>query len=260
MLKRLSGEFGFDYILIKMPDTIPHVPRDVDILVHGGDRSKALAALDRYNMRFYSEVCGASLAGEYWAIDLYETIRYFGLVGLSHEHLWKARQETELFGVRFPGLSPELNFLLTLMHGVFGHRRLTLLDLLHLQALRKAVNLSICRSLARSDGWDEAFDLVVDKVDSISRDMLSGKYHDFPYILERGYVLTLFSAINGISLTRRRKAFLSSLLIRERAVRAIERTRLYEHVRKRIILRHFLNSVLSRMTGLVEKGLEIGRR
>ena len=81
ILNQVSKDHGLEYILIKMPTTLDHVPRDVDIFVHKSDREKAITAIGKYKMKVYMAVYEAALIEDYWPIDVYSEIKYYKRVG-----------------------------------------------------------------------------------------------------------------------------------------------------------------------------------
>ncbi|MCK4734435.1 MAG: hypothetical protein KAT65_18410, partial [Methanophagales archaeon] len=132
-LSEMQLRDGIDYILIKACTTIPHFPRDVDILVHIEDKEQIydMFARDGMEIAYSNDVETAFNKEGYTKLDIYSKIQYIGMNFIDSEFLWNSKIEDEMFGIKYPSLNDEANFLLLLVHSIFGHRSMTLLDFLH---------------------------------------------------------------------------------------------------------------------------------
>ncbi len=211
LLNNISREAGIDYILIKACTTIPHTPRDIDILVHSRDKERVCQALEYQGMRcLHSSGVETSLTKEGCTdIDVYTVINYVTLNFIDDAFLWEARIEDEIFGVRCPSLNNEANFLLMLVHSLFGHRRITLLDWLHLRSLMTGLDMDVCHQQAQQKGWGTTLELALGELDTLHRRIYErGEVIPFPYLFSRNFILGCLSAIDGLRLKKGSKAFL----------------------------------------------------
>lgn len=203
-LNEVAERSGLEYIMIKDCSTVDHVPRDVDVLVRGDERSWFLHALLESGMDIVHDgPAETSLQGNgLMRIDVYARIRYFGRDFLDVGFLWKSQRTATTCGIGHPGLSPEAAYLLNSVHGLFGHRRLTLLDFLDLMNLEARVaDLSRCRSEAQACGWGRTFDFLRARYLELQSQVQNGsKMFAFPHRFETRFVLRCLSNLDDPSL------------------------------------------------------------
>jgi len=213
LINSLSRDYGIDYILIKGCDTVPNVPRDVDILVRVEDSERIYRALADYGAKcFYSGPVEASfLIAGCIKLDIYCGISYLGMDFVDGTLLWNSRVEKEIFGISYCGLNQEADFLSFLPHTLFGHRSMTLLDFLHLKHLRKEIkDIELCREYAYRQGWGAAFDSSLTLLSSLAtRIYEKRKTVSFPYLFKRDFMLKCASALDKVELGTRQKLFFS---------------------------------------------------
>ena len=247
LLNDVSKESGISYILIKDCNTIPHIPRDVDIFVRAGDKEDMIKALEGYGVRCeHSGSIETSLLGEaYLPIDLYTKIIYFGNEFLDEGFLFDSIEKKEIFGIRYPGLNNEAEFMLTLLHGLFGHRRLTLLDFLHIKRLNdKGLSIKFCESYARNRNWKSVFTLALERLNLIQKEIYEEKKEIvFPYLFDIKFVMKCIQQINGISLSQSDKILINFSLFLDGAKLKLEGSMFYNTIRKCTPLRKVLLSV-----------------
>ena len=231
LLNNVSKDYGIDYILIKACATLPHTPRDVDIFVRKEDKEEVIKALEDNGMKcMHSDDVDTTLTkGEYMKVDIYTGICYFTVDFMDEKFLWEPRVRDKMFGIEYPGLNNEANFLLTLVHSLLGHRSMSLLDFLHMKALVDNIqDMDICRKYAYEKGWEKAFDLALRKLEAISERIYKEvEVVHFPYLFDRKFVFQCISEIEGLDMTKINKIFLHLSFILDRVGLELEDTAIY---------------------------------
>lgn len=230
LLNSISKDYEIDYIIIKACNTIPHIPRDIDTFVRKKDRIKLIKALENNGMK--SVQWGVSetalRGGEYMKVDVYTEICYIGVDFMDGNFLRQSSIKEELFGIVYPGLNKEASFLLMLVHSLFGHRSMSLLDFLHIKHLKEDINTAVCREYAYEKGWGSVFDLILEELDIIYEKIYKkGEVIDFPYLFNRNLVLKCVSGIEGLTMSMHDKIFFHLALIEERISYELKDTPLY---------------------------------
>ena len=247
LLNAASKESCISYILIKDCNSVIHIPRDVDIFVRAGEKEDMIKALDRYGVKCeHSGSIETTLVGEsYFPIDLYTKIIYFGNEFLDEDFLFNFIEEKEIFGIRYPGLNSEAEFMLTLLHSLFGHRRLTLLDFLHLKRLKdRGLSFKFCESYARNRNWESVFTLALEKFNLIKKEVYEEKKEIvFPYLFDIKFVMKCIQQINEISLSQSDKILINFSLFLDGAKLKLEDSMFYNTIKKCTPLRKALLSI-----------------
>ena len=245
LLNDVSKEYGIEYIIIKACNTIPHVPRDVDIFVRNEDRTRIIKALEDNGMkRVQASITETSLKGNYMKIDIYTEICYIGVGFMDGSFLRQSRVKDEVFWIEYSGLNNEANFLLMLVHSLFGHRSMTLLDFLHIKHVRGDIDIDACRKYAYERGWGMVFDLTLNKLDNIKERMYEDKeIIYFPYLFDRNFILKCVSGIDGLSIGGYDKIFLDATLIQDRIIYELRDTPLYNLLKSFEPARNLINSL-----------------
>ena len=226
LLNEASKESGISYILIKDCNTIPHIPRDVDIFVRAREKEDMIKALSKYGV--WCEHSGSietTLVGEsYLPIDLYTKIIYFGNEFLDEGFLFDFIEEKEIFGIKYPGLNNEAEFMLTLLHSLFGHRRLTLLDFLHLKRINdKGLSIKFCEGYARNMNWEGVVTLALERFNLIQKEIyIEKKEIVFPYLFDTKFVMKCIQHINRIRLSQSDKLLIRFSLFLDGAILKLE--------------------------------------
>lgn len=248
LLNKVSKDYGIDYILIKACNMIPHVPRDVDIFVRREEKRKIIEALENNGMKCVrSDVAHITLKKEkYMEMDIYTGIRYFGVEFLDESFLWNSNVKSKIFGVEYPSLNAEADFLLTLIHSLFGHRVITLLDFLHIESLRDNIqDIDLCRKYAYEKGWGSVFDLVLNELDTLHRRIYKeGEIIHFPYRFGLNFILKCVSMVDGLYMNKSNKIFLRISLILDRVIYGLKDSALYNLLKSFEPTRKFLLSVV----------------
>jgi hypothetical protein len=131
------AETALDFMFIKLYRHVPYVPRDVDLLVKKKDGQRLIYELKKRNI---SVKISSGVESQFEKADLLRVDVYQGFVYLSHqflddEFLWRDSRMVDICGVncRIPSL--EADMLSLLVHALFGHRYLSLLDFLYAKEL-----------------------------------------------------------------------------------------------------------------------------
>ena len=225
--------YGIDYILIKACTKIPHIPRDIDILVHIEDRERIYDIFKREGMKVvYSNPVETAFGKEgYMKLDIYSRVQYIGMNFLDKEFLWNSKVEDRMFGIEYPSLNNEANFLLLLVHSLFGHRSMTLLDFLHMKALMSNIDKRVCREYAYEKGWRAVFDMGLEKIESIYKTIYKeGGIVSFPYLFNRKFMLRCVASIEGLKMRRSEKVFFHISLGLDRLAYGLARSPFYTYL------------------------------
>ena len=246
LLNDVTKNYGIDYILIKACTTLPHTPRDADIFVHEEDKRKIVKALEDKGMKcIHSDDVDTTLTkGEYMKVDIYTGLCYFTVEFIDDEFLWNSYVADKILGMEYPGLNEEANFLVMLVHSLFGHRSMSMLDFLHMRSLLINIqDISFCREYAYEKGWGLAFDLSFKKIETIYEKIhKEGEVVYFPYLFDRKFVFQCISGIEGLNMTRFNKIFLYVSLIQDRIIFELKDTPLYNLLKSFEPIRRVINS------------------
>ena len=247
LLNDVSKEFSISYILIKDCNTIPHIPRDVDIFVQAEEKKDIIKVLDKYGVRCeHSDSIETTLLGDaYLPIDIYTKIIYFGNEFLDEDLLFDSIKEKQIFGIRYPGLNNETEFMLTLLHSLFGHRYLTLLDFLHLKQIRDSgLSIKFCMDYTTNVNWKDVFVLALEKFNLIQKEIYEEKKEIvFPYLFDSKFVMKCIQQVKGINLTQSDKLLINFSLFIDGAKLRLENSIFYDTIRKCTPLRKALLSI-----------------
>lgn len=162
---------GIEYILIKACTKIPHIPRDVDIFVKTEEREEILEMFENMGMKYdqKSDVETSLRKEGYLKIDVYSEICYFSVDFFNGNFLWENITKNKMLDMEYPSLNKEADFLLLLVHSLFGHRSMSLLDFLHIKSLRNEIDVNACIKYTFENGWDSVFDLYLRELDILSK-------------------------------------------------------------------------------------------
>jgi len=233
-LSEMQLRDGIDYILIKACTTIPHFPRDVDILVHIEDKERIYDAFKREGMKVvYSNPVETAFNKEgYTKLDIYSEIGYIGVNFIDSGFLWNSKVEVEdsMFGIKYPSLNDEANFLLLLVHSIFGHRSMTLLDFLHTRNLMESIqDIGVCRGHAYERGWGAIFEMGLERLEAVYK----ASYEDdgvvsFPYLFDRKFMMECVASMEGLRMSKREKVFFSLSLGLDRVAYELAKSPFYD--------------------------------
>ncbi|MFB6235795.1 MAG: hypothetical protein ABEH81_03490 [Halopenitus sp.] len=246
-INQISELADVNYALIKDANSIEHVPRDVDILVHPNNKDTFIQAAAE--LGFDCDQSGdieTTLTGEdVYPVDLYTNIIYFCVEFLTPEYLLSSQANREAFGVEYIGLSSEAALLVTLVHGVFGHRRFTLLDYLHMQNLvSDGVDFDTCREVATKFGWGDTFNKFLETLNQMETAIECPQSSiQFPYVLPYSQMMDNVKSISGFELTPRRHAAITFSIVLDGIKIRVENSMLYEPIQRCEPLRKFLLAI-----------------
>ena len=238
----LHDRDGIDYILIKACTTIPHVPRDVDIFIHENQKDKIRAIFDRNNMKvLYSNNVETSFnRNGYMKLDIYGKIRYISKEFIDENYLWRSRVVGNLFGIDCVVLNNEANFLLLFIHGLFGHRCITLLDFLNMNnIIRNIEAVDVCRAYSTLHGWGYVFDMGLNRLTHLQKLIYDdGMQVPFPYLFDRKFVLRCITSIDDLQLSEKEMFYLNLSLNMDRISYELRKSPLYDYLKPSCLARH----------------------
>ena len=245
LLNKVSTDYGVDYVIIKACNTIPHIPRDIDVFVRNEDRAKIINALENNGMEcIQSGITETSLKGDYMKVDIYTEICYIGVDFMDGDFLLRSSVKDEVFGVGCSGLNNEANLLLLLVHSLFGHRSISLLDFLHIKHIRSDIDMDMCREYAHERGWESVFDLVLNELDTLHKRISEGgEVISFPYLFGRELIWKCVSGIKGLDMDKCDKTFLHLTLAQDRAIYELKDTSIYNLLKSCEPARNLINSL-----------------
>lgn len=248
LLNAINRDTKIDYVMIQNYNPVPHLSRDLDIFVREEDKNKIATALVGKGMN-YDQSCPAdtSLFKEgYQEIDLYVDICYFTKRFISPDFIWDMITEDTMFGVKYPALRPEADFLLWLVHSMYEHRAMLLLDFIHMKNLKAIIHADICRKQAAENGWGKVFDMYVEKLTALEQQIFTKrKYIDFPYIYDAGFILQSVKQIEKLNFTTRQKTGFYVSLWLDKLRSSQRESRLYNMLKSWEFARKNINRVLS---------------
>ena len=226
LLNNVSKEYGIEYIIIKECNTIPHIPRDIDIFVRNEDRTRIIKALEDNGMQCTrTEVTETSLEGKnYLKVDIYSRIIYLS-IDIFDDGVIKSKMMAKIINTNLECfvLPTELDFILLSFHSLFGHMKISLLDFLHLMKVYREINSTICRKYIEEKGLEIAFNLFLEELNKINAKIVSGKdIIHFPYYFSQDFVITC--AQNSTKLNALSKFILQFSLMTDKIVDRLPRT------------------------------------
>jgi hypothetical protein len=248
LLNSISNDYEIDFILIKACNTIPHVPRDVDIFVNKEKRKQLLKAFESIGMNYdQKSAVEASLKKEgYLRIDVYSEISYFTVNFLKENFLWESVTKNKMLEIEYPCLSNEAEFLLSLVHNLFAHRSMSLLDFLHMKSLRNVIDVDACKQYAYKNRWGSVFDLAVKELDVLYEKIYKeGEVIRFRYIFGRNLIMDSISTIEGLNLSKLNKMALNISLVIDGFRESQRDSALYNLLKSFEPTRKFINYSLS---------------
>lgn len=247
MLNDVSNDTGIDFVLIKMPNSIPHVPRDIDIFVPYKMRKEMIGSLEKHGMKLeHSSAAETSLESEqYVKVDIYSNICYFNFEFFDDNFFAESIEHRPLFNVPCPMLYDGANLTLELLHDLFGHRNMTLLDFLNINSLvRNHEVVERSKTIAEEYGWGPLFDLALDKISNVRKRVYEdGENVPFPYVFDRGFILDCVSSIDDLELSGSQKYFIGVSLLIDKVILKSRETGLYDNLRANGAVRRLANSL-----------------
>jgi hypothetical protein len=246
LLNTISRSIQSDYMIIKACTEIPHVPRDIDILVHESDKDKYSKAFENIGMTcVHSNDVETSFSKEgYLKVDIYTGVRYVTIDFLKDEYLWSSYKTGETAGVAHPLLGNEANILLMLVHSLYGHRSMTFLDFLHIARIMENSDINLARKYAFECGWGETFEAILNKFNEINESIIGGTSANmlFPYRFSPNFVMNSISHMEHLKLDRKTKMFLHFSFFIDRVLYDLRKSRVYDILLNYQWIRNSFNS------------------
>jgi thymidylate kinase len=247
LLNNISVKYQLNYILFKHCNTYPHIPRDVDIFVNKDAQLNLLSALETAGMK-YEQLNSIETSIEkkgFLKVDVYTQVSYFAVEFIDGDYLRRHQAAGAIFGIQYPGLDMEANLLLALVHSLFGHRSMSLLDFLHIKHLRRHMaDFASCRAYACQKGWGPSFDLIMTELDNLmERVYEKGETIKFPYIFSKQLILACVSTVDGLHI-KNKLAFSLSLAL-DRLRESQRNSFIYNLLKKFKPSRVFLNQLIT---------------
>lgn len=244
-LNEILNGIEAEYALIKICNTVVHVPRDIDVLVKPEQRSKVITALRNAGyVPVQKSVTETSFVKKTVRVDLYTEITYMSATFIDTAFMLNSRTTQEMLKVRYPGLSDETSFLVMAIHSLLGHRSVSLLDLVHLRHLRARTNMAACRSYAQQKGWGLVFDLILEKLDLLGRQTYEAdKPLVFPYFFDRAFVIGCINTATCMKPTKRRSMMIELSLMSDQTISRSIGSPLYNLIIRSPTTRYLVNSL-----------------
>ncbi len=237
LLNEISSTKQINHILIKSCIDIPHVPRDVDVLIHSSEKELFINALKEYGLKpVYSTDVETALSKDgYLKVDIYTETKYVTYSFLSESFLWKSIVCTKIFDEEHLILNNEANLLLLFAHSLYGHRSMTFLDFLQINHNLLNSNLDICENYASENKWLTTFQMILEEFNRLSSMIRSGQSNGlvFPYKFRPNFIFNTIGKINGIHLTKKTLIFLYLSLIIDSSLLELKKHECYD-----ILLNH----------------------
>jgi hypothetical protein len=246
ILNEMAEDTGLPYILIKGCNTVPHIPRDIDIFVRRQHRDAIVERLKRCGMKCkYSSGIETTLTSEgHLPIDIYTRVIYFGEEFFDEDFLFNSLTKRRLLGVEYYGLNNEAEFMLNLVHCLFGHGSLKLLDYLHLKNIRESgLSIDFCKKYAKKMGWGGVFSLALRKLEEIERKVSGGEEVVFPYLFDIKFLMYCVKQIENIVFNKSNEITALSSFLLDFAKLRLESSILYDVVKKARPLRTLLLAI-----------------
>jgi hypothetical protein len=245
LINHTSNIRGIPCIIIKNCSTVPHVPRDIDIFVQAKNRTAVLEALVEKGMKCeYSSQAETSLAGDYQKTDIYTRICYFGVDFLDAEFLHKSITMRKAFGIEYSSLCDEADLLLSVVHSLFGHRRISMLDYWHIRHLMATADMTKCQQYAGLKGWQSLFETAISAFNNLTRESETpGTSVRYPYLFDRSLILKCIDGIEGLRMSKRQRRLLTISLIQDGVVQSLENSPVSDLVKSSASLRRLANTV-----------------
>jgi hypothetical protein len=248
LLNKVLEEYEIDYTIIKECNAVPHIPRDIDIFVAIEDKERVIKALEDNGMECVhsGDIETTLIKDGCIDLDVYTRIDYFTVEFMDKESIFKTLVKNETFGVMYPSLSKEMDFLLIIIHALFGHGRMSLLDFLQLKTFLKdnIQGINSCRKYAYEHRWGAVFDLILDELNSFYRKIYEdGEVIQFPYLFKGNFFLRCVSLIEGINMNWSKKIILYVSLLWDRINFQVSGSLLYKFLRSIGPARRAINSL-----------------
>lgn len=210
VLKRIFEDANLDLMFIKLYRGVPYVPRDIDILVRGGQFPQLTLAMRRagFTVRSFQGVENECRKEGLLKIDLYQDFRYMSVRFMDQEFLWKNPRNVNIFDVEcsIPSLAADIVSLS--IHDLLGHRYLSFLDFLYADKLVNGdlVDLDKALEQPKKYHWENAFCYFASLIKELHAMLYSGSSDvSFPFRFSAKRLLTAFGSFTRQEVSEQRK-------------------------------------------------------
>jgi hypothetical protein len=247
-----SHKGGYEYIFIKNCNSIPNIPRDIDIYIKSKDQEKIMALLATKGMKnVQKSVTETAMKGDLMRVDFYTSICYVGITFFDDALLWNSRVLATDQDLQYIDLTNETNFLVMLVHSIFGHRSMSLLDFLHMGNIRPFINIGECREKASQKGWGLMVDLALATFDGLYETIYSKRTVVlFPFLFDSDFVIHCINKIDDLTVEYSQKLALHVTLFQDKLIFLMKDTRLY------LLLKNFepVRNMINTTTAYIKSG------
>lgn len=189
LLEKIASVNGPIYSIIKACNLVEHIPRDIDVYVRLQDKHFFIELLRKfgYCVTQMDRIETKLEHPSYHKIDIYSGgIHYFDHLFIDDDFLMDNTVSGEVMGYTLPVLNPESEYIMNLIHSIFGHTRVTLLDVLHFRRMiDDEFRVSISYEYAKRMGWGEIFIESSNIIKTLLNDINSDQIVIYPYTFPR---------------------------------------------------------------------------
>ncbi len=235
----------FDYIFIKNCNSVPNIPRDIDIFVRTADQNRIMAALERQGMRnVQKSITETAMKGNLMRVDFYTRFCYIGVTFLDDAFLWDSRITAQVNGVEFNDLANEANFLLLIIHAIYGHRSMSLLDFLHITNIQPTISIETCKRIAEEGGWSRVFEMALTELCNLQKQVfVENKIVPFPYLFRTEFVMDSAFTISSLHFDAKQKLLFRVTLLQDKLIYQLKDTPIYLLVKSIEPTRNLVNTL-----------------
>jgi hypothetical protein len=192
-----------DFRFIKLYRSVPYIPRDIDVLIKDYQFDDVLSAFNKIgaDIKVYENEDISCKIGDLVKVDLYKGFYYFSSCFIDTEFLWKKPRIVHIQDICCQIPNSEADFLSTLIHALFGHGYLSLLDFLYAKSLLKeSLDLNAIENHVKDHGWFYAYKMLTNVIQDIQRtlclDSKATKHVNFPYRFPLNFIFKAFQSLS----------------------------------------------------------------
>jgi len=200
---------GFDYMLIKLYRNVPVVPKDIDVLIRKDQIQDVVDAFKKkgFKVRSFSDAEVNCEKEGFLKVDLYEGFYYLNHSFLDSDFIWNNPRTVWISNVKCLIPNVEADLLSTLLHSLFGHRSMNLLDFLYAKSLlhQETLDFELMNNQANKHGWEIILKLMIDFILQNYQVMYfqSNRHFDFPLVFTAKFVLQASQQVKGTQINTR---------------------------------------------------------
>lgn len=230
-INALYEDTEYEFCVIKLLDSVEHIPDDIDLFVSSEHKGDLIRRLEANGMAVsQSSETEVKLEGEYLDIDIYTRVQYFGATFMEANQILRNTQTGAFFGQPFPQASRTTDLLILLPHAVFGHRRVSLLDICHVSCLMSEETYECCQRQARLLGWNSVFEALWNRFNELIYYAATGRdIETYPHVFRAAFVIENVGQLRE-NLNYSQYAIIYSYMAIERVFYLIEDTFVYKNL------------------------------